>query len=167
VAGNLGVGLVASIDSQFRLVLESLSDHKFINFVNLPKIRSGGKPLIVVFKSGLVVVAHGKLLLFYDSRAILLEQMEEAFEITQIEKYYDRGARELLIVALENGNVTMIDIAKFRAFCPIETRVRDTKICAMKRTRTYVAVLGKLENETIVAPVPFGSYLTTEFSAND
>jgi hypothetical protein len=83
IAGNLDLGMIASIDNDFYLVLETLFDHKFINFASIP--RAAKKPLLTVFKSGVVVVAHDQFISFFDARAQLMTKIEEARDIIQIE----------------------------------------------------------------------------------
>jgi hypothetical protein len=91
IAGNLDLGMIASIDSDFHLVLETLFDHKFINFASIP--RAAKKPLLAVFKSGVVAVAHDQFVSFFDARALLMAKIEEACDVVQIEKYYDLGKK--------------------------------------------------------------------------
>jgi hypothetical protein len=157
IAGSLDLGLIASVDSENNLVLETFFDHKFINFVGLP--RASHRPLLAVFKSGTVCVGQEKRLMFFDCRAMLLVEVERQSAVVQIENYYDFGHTELLIVALENGRIEVFDITTFDSLYCIETNMQSPRICPIKGARTFVAVVGQNEGEVILASIPFGGRL--------
>jgi hypothetical protein len=65
-----------------------------------------------------VAVTHDQFVSFFDPRARLMEGIEETSNIVQIEKYYDLGGRELLIVAAMGGSIGIIDLMTFETGIP-------------------------------------------------
>jgi hypothetical protein len=135
IAGNLDLGLVASIDSDLHLVLETLFDHKFINFATLQPVHSSKKPLVAVFKSGVITAGHEKRLTFYDSRALFMAKIDLTAPIVQIAKYYDVDKRELLIVACTAGTIFVVDLTTFQILEKFDTGYPSPQICPIKRMR--------------------------------
>jgi hypothetical protein len=159
IAGNLDLGMIASIDNDFYLVLETLFDHKFINFASIP--RAAKKPLLTVFKSGIVVVAHDQFISFFDARAQLMAKIEEARDVIQIEKYYDLGKRELLIVARVGGSIDVIDLTTFEKLCAFPTGMPAPRMCPIKKRRCFVAVIGQEVGQWTLTSFDFSKYLTS------
>jgi hypothetical protein len=164
VAGCLDLGLIASVNSENNLVVETFFDHKFINFVSLP--RASHRPVLAVFKSGTVCAGQDGRLMFFDCRAMLLMEVERQNLVVQIEKYYDVGHRELLIVALENGRIEVFDVTTFDSLYSIETNIQTPKICPIKGARTFVAVVGQNEGGATLESIYFGATITTQFAGD-
>jgi hypothetical protein len=140
IGGNLDVGLVVSIDSDFFMVLETLFDPRSINWI---KLESDVKyrPKIEVFKSGLIAVGLRRQIRFFDARGLPEAEISVTTDLQQIEKYYDIDEHELLLVA-DTKQIMIVDLTNFEIIRQFETVTVFPKICGLKRQRA-VLVSGK------------------------
>jgi hypothetical protein len=119
-----------------------------------------------VFKSGVIAVAQDETLLFFDARVLPMKQMEREAPVVQIDKYYDIGRRELLIIALENRNIELIDLITFQRPQVFETGIAKTRMCPIKGARSCVAVVVRNESSWAMSSFTFGDCLTAPFSGD-
>jgi hypothetical protein len=95
-------------------------------------------PKIEVFKSGTIVVGFVKEVQFFDSRGIFQERISVGGELRQIEKYYDLGGRELLIV-VDDTSVVICDLTTFTFLPDFKLVLTGPRACGIKRRRAVLA----------------------------
>jgi hypothetical protein len=136
VGGNVDVGLVVSIDNGFSMVLETLFDHRFINYVQLEGVEHC-QPKIAVFKSGTIAIGFATEVKFFDPRGIFQANISVRHELQQMEKYYDFGGRELLIV-VDSADVVIVDLTTFTLLPEFKQTRTAPRACGLKRQRAVL-----------------------------
>jgi hypothetical protein len=136
IGGNLDLGLVVSIDSDFFMVLETLFEPVSINWVSLP-MDVNYRPKIEVFKSGTVAIGLRHQIKFFDARGLLQAEISVADGLEQIEKYYDIGDRELLIVA-DLERAWIVDLTIFEVIPAVKVSKHCPRACGLKKQRAIL-----------------------------
>jgi hypothetical protein len=136
IGGNVDVGLIVSIDSEFSMVLETLFDHRFINYVQLQRLENC-QPKLAVFKSGTVAIGFTTEIHFFDPKGVLLTKIIVEEKLEQIEKYYDFGERELLIV-VDATSVVIVDLTTFALIPRFREVLTAPRACGIKRQRAVL-----------------------------
>jgi hypothetical protein len=136
IGGNVDVGLVVSIDSEFSMVLETLFDHLFINYVQLTPVENC-QPKLAIFKSGTIAVGFTNEIHFFDPRGLFLAKISVGERLQQIEKYYDFGQRELLIV-VDATSVIIVDLTTFALIPDFREVLTETRACGLKGQRAVL-----------------------------
>jgi hypothetical protein len=158
VAGNVDLGLIASVDSCSHMVLETMFDHAFIATVALEK--GEAPPIIRIFKSGIIAVAQSSLVVLYEQRGIEQKRFEMGGAVVGLEKYYDFGAREFALV-LVSGKALLLDLVTFRIAGEWNVGERMDIICPVKRCRAFIVAQ---RHSDVVRLIDFSSNITGVFS---
>ena len=122
VAANYDAGIVASIDSDFKLVIEMLCEKKFIRVIQLK--RSEIVPQVLIFKSSTIVVVseeNGKTKIssFTSSGNELRTNYTDSI-LKQCCKCYTQNLQEYIAVLLEAGTLKVYSIPSLtltQSFC--------------------------------------------------
>jgi hypothetical protein len=157
VGGCADLGLIASIDSQGNVIFETLFEHVMINVAKIEGKLTN--PIVCVFKSGLVAINRGTQVLVFDYRGSLLKVLDVHKSIVSMEKYYDLGSRELLLVSYDTEFVNLYDFTTFACLETFTTPFLHPIVCPLKRKRAFL-VSGRGRK---VHVVDFSSKLTHVF----
>ena len=140
VAGNADAGMVVSINDKYMMVIETLYDGRFINAVKIAK--EPGVIRLVVFKSGTIAFATPQIIIFFDSRGVVMNRITvhnakfDATDSVSMAPYYDYDQRELLLLTLGSHRVTVIDVATQITLTTYNANIIHPIIYPIKRTRS-------------------------------
>lgn len=136
VGGCADLGLVVSVDVHGNVVFSALDGRGMIGGAKIET----GPAIICVLKSGLVAIARGAELRLFDCRGRELLLLDFDGTILSLEKYYDFGARELLIIAYESEFVTVFDLTTFTRLVTFTSAFHHPIICPVKGKRAFIVV---------------------------
>jgi hypothetical protein len=157
VGGCADLGLIASIDSQGNVIFETLFEHVMIN---VSKIEGKlANPIVCVFKSGIVAINRGAQVFLFDYRGSLLTVLDVRKSVVSMEKYYDVGSRELLLVSYDTEFVNLYDLTTFSCLETFTTPFLHPIVCPLKGKRAFL-VSGHGRK---VGVVDFSGKVTTVF----
>jgi hypothetical protein len=134
IAGNMDAGLIVSVDEGGYAVFETVFDHRSINTVRFES--DGSPPQIAVFKSAVVAVGLKSELLALDGQGVELCRLDA--RPVRLEKYYDIGSREMLLVGGEDGGVILYDLLTFEPVASWEGAARF--LSAVPRRRAFATI---------------------------
>lgn len=155
VAGNAELGLIASIDKEYNLVIETLYNETFIRSIPLPLTNAASSqqqlqqqqqrmtPFIEVFKSGIIIVVlagqmESKIFL-YDTRGKLIGGQNVQGRIVETDKIYFNFAFEYLVVGIENVGIRVLDVIDLREDKRFDIPEFSGKFTTIAKTRAVVA----------------------------
>jgi hypothetical protein len=157
VGACLDLGLVVSVDARAVAVFETLFDCTLINVVTIEGLV--GVPIVRVFKSGIVAVSNAAEVVLYDCRGKVVGRFAVDGGVVSMEKYYDVGAREILLVSYETEFVNLYDLTTFTRLQTFNTPFLHPIVCPVKKSRAFlVAGQGKK-----VQRIDFADMLPTVF----
>jgi hypothetical protein len=162
IGGNADAGLIVSVDDRANVVFETMLDHRFINLIVIEMETT--RPIVRVFKSGLVAITKGRSVGIYDCRGRVMRELLFEGRVRAIEKYYDIGARELLLVGgtefVDVFDLTTLDLLALAGRRhSFDVGEEEVIMAPIKRARAFF-VAG---NGTTARRVDFGGLITTTF----
>jgi len=111
VSGNADIGIVVSIDKRNRIVIETLMDGDFIRYIDT-NVRTQHYPFILVFKSGLIVVAipdtEKSQITTYDPRGVIIATTTIESKVLEISRITD-SEFQYFAVGCEDHSITILN----------------------------------------------------------
>jgi hypothetical protein len=163
VAGCADLGLIVSVDSDRNMVLETMSDHTLIGVVRLGE--NSVRPTVTVFKSGIIAVGLEHGVRFFDQRGVLQKDHSTESRPVMIEKYYDFGCREFLIVVLARdggrSQAQLIDLVTFHPIAEFPLSGSVSGICPIKHARAFLV---STKGSRVIRTISFADKITSVFA---
>lgn len=144
VGANADLGIVASIDKQGVFIIETLMRGHFLCNTEI-KVENS-KPTILVFKSGLILLAltneKSTTLSIYDTKLAKVSTLELTGSASDITKITDERGAEFVTMVI-SGAIIILEAFSLNLLATIPAQSRTPHVCSVRKQRLLMVGDGK------------------------